>query len=191
MSNRTCSFPECAKQHSCKGYCQAHYKQMRQGKKLMPLVGTALTLDQRIMAKISKTATCWEWTGSISASGYGIIRHEGRSRPAHRSTYELFIGGIPDGMIIDHLCHNRSCVNPDHLRLATYKQNSEHLQGAYSNNASGILGVSWRPKEGKYVARVRHGGFSYYLGRFNTAEEAGEAARLKRLELFTHNNLDR
>lgn len=70
---------------------------------------------------------CWLWTGSKTPSGYGLARAEsGSSRRtgAHRMAYELLVGPIPEGLQLDHLCCNPSCVNPDHLEPVTARVNS-------------------------------------------------------------------
>jgi hypothetical protein len=74
---------------------------------------------------------CWLWTGAlIGSSGYGFIGYGGRKpngtsmyQLAHRISYELFKGPIPDGLQIDHLCRVHGCVNPDHLEAVTCKTN--------------------------------------------------------------------
>ena len=145
--------------------------------------------------KVDKTPTCWNWTGSKERKGYGRFgfRRNGKSLmfAAHRFAYQITVGPIPDGMIIDHTCHAPGCVNPSHLRVATYKQNNENLLRAQTRNASGIRGVTWHEPSRSWRARVGHMGKQVALGYFQSKEEAGEAARLKRLELHTHNDLDR
>lgn len=73
-----------------------------------------------------KTATCWFWTGPVDRHGYGRISEGGgggRLRFAHRVSYEIHVGTIPTGLVIDHLCRNRRCVNPAHLEPVTVGEN--------------------------------------------------------------------
>lgn len=77
-------------------------------------------LRQRVLAAITATPTgCWQWTGTVTDQGYGTIWVNGKNRKAHRVTYEMFVGPIPDGLTLDHLCRNRPCVNPEHLEPVT------------------------------------------------------------------------
>ena len=68
---------------------------------------------------------CWQWTGWCDSRGYAKTTAVGRKGKdwAHRVAYQLFVGPIPDGLTIDHLCRNTSCVNPDHLEPVTRREN--------------------------------------------------------------------
>lgn len=76
-------------------------------------------------SKVQQDASgCWLWTGCVGKrDGYGRFTRSGLSRLAHRAGYQLLRGEIPDGMVLDHLCRVRHCVNPDHLRVVTNREN--------------------------------------------------------------------
>lgn len=168
-----------------RGMCDMHYRRVKKAGTLPP----RKTIADRFWEKVDSSGECWEWTSS-KRMGYGRFRKTpGEEVPAHRFSLELAGTPAPEGIDVDHICGNRSCVRPAHLRLATRKQNLEHVNRLRSDNTSGYQGVTKR--RGKWHARVVHHGTRYLLGTYETAEEAGEAARLKRLELFTHNDRDR
>jgi len=145
----------------------------------------------RFWDKVDKTGECWNWTGAKKAAGYGQLAVNKRMLIAHRVSYTLANGQIPDGVHIDHRCHNKSCVNPAHLRPATQKQNNENPGVLRSDNTSGYRGVTWDPKNKKWVATVFNLGKTVHVGRFSSIEHARDAAIEKRNELFTHNDLDK
>jgi len=66
---------------------------------------------------------CWLWTACVSDNGYGKTTHRGRQQYAHRASYMEHVGEIPDGLVLDHLCRTRCCVNPAHLEAVTQRVN--------------------------------------------------------------------
>lgn len=78
---------------------------------------------QRFWSKVIKTGSCWEWTGAKNKKGYGHFCLNYDILKSHRVSYELFKELIPQGLQIDHLCKNTSCVNPDHLEVVTLQEN--------------------------------------------------------------------
>ena len=79
------------------------------------------------MAKIEVRADtqCWLWTGAKSLGGYGVAYYGGRQMGAHQATWLILRGDLPasNGLVLDHLCRNRPCVNPDHLEPVTDTEN--------------------------------------------------------------------
>lgn len=83
------------------------------------------TALQRFWARVDKTDTCWLWNRVYKGnSGYGTLSINGKETRAHRFSYETFVGPIPKGMTIDHLCRVRNCVNPEHLEPVTPRENT-------------------------------------------------------------------
>lgn len=85
---------------------------------------SAESLADRFWSKVERTTGgCWDWLGSLRPNGYGYIRFSGDTFVAHRLSFELTGHSIPSGAVIDHLCRNRRCVNPDHLEPVENREN--------------------------------------------------------------------
>jgi hypothetical protein len=78
------------------------------------------TFVKRFWQRVIKLENgCWEWTGKINNYGYGICQFNKKEKPAHCVAYAWKYGPIPNGLVADHTCRNRRCVNPDHVEPVT------------------------------------------------------------------------
>ena len=86
------------------------------------LIGTP---EKRFLARFKKgiETECWEWIHTKQKTGYGVFKWNYKTFLAHRFSYENYVGSIPNKLVIDHLCRNRSCVNPNHLEPVTIYEN--------------------------------------------------------------------
>lgn len=121
--------------------------------------------------------SCHEWTSSMYGNGYGSfhwvdMESKRHTMTAHRFAFLMHNGEIPDGMIVDHICHNRKCVNPLHLRIATRMQNQQNMR---SWSKTGYKGVSIHKNTGLFHACITYNRKVISLGYYKTPEEAGAA----------------
>lgn len=100
---------------------------------------------QRFTAKIAYDGLtgCWKWTGALlkgarpGQGGYGIFDAGGRTRTAHKVSYEHFVGSVPEGLMLDHfVCETRRCVNPAHMRPVSARENALRSDGITAANAA-------------------------------------------------------
>lgn len=185
---KSCNVGDCDGPVRGYGMCNMHYLRWRRnGDPLDP--GNRVihpTPEECFLARsepIVGDPGCIIWTGSVASGGYGSLRVNGRTVPAHRYAWEQQHGPIPDGMFIDHMCWERSCVNTEHLRLATHAENTWNRSGPQPGRKHDLpRGVS---RNGKgYMANVQRGGVQHYCGTFPTIAEASAAASNKRDILF-------
>ena len=153
---------------------------------------------RRFWSKVEKRADgCWIWAGSTKAncSGvrYGDVTIRRHVYLAHRVSWSIFHGQIPEGMVVDHRCYNPLCVNPAHLQVVTHQENDENRRGASSSKSnrprSGFRGVAW--DRGRWLVRAKHSGRNYYGGRYTDVNEANRAAIALRNRLMSNNLKDR
>lgn len=183
---KTCNIDGCEKTVNARGWCSMHYLRWR--KHGDPFVGGSTyggpeeAFEARTEPLVGDPG-CVVWMGPTDSSGYGRVWVNGRNVRAHRYAWERANGPIPDGMIIDHVCHERSCVNTDHLRLATPAENSWNRAGAHLGRTHDLPRGVYRHPAG-YQASVWRSGKRHHLGTFSTPEEASAAAQTKRALLF-------
>lgn len=118
-------------------------------------------LTQKI--RVDSQSGCWEWMANRTTQGYGRVWVEGRLQQAHRVTYALLLGPIPDGLVLDHfLCDNPPCVNPEHLRPTTNRANvlrgsgptAAHARVTHCPHGHPYAGSNLYVNKGKRYCRV-------------------------------------
>ena len=177
-SKKTCSISDCDKPVKARGWCSMHYDRwskhgdpLEQRRYFHSSPDEALS---RMSAEDPRTG-CIVWAGPKTLHGYGRISFRGETIYAHRHSWERVNGPIPDGMHIDHACHNKSCINPEHLRLATRVQNMRNLPGPRTGRVHDLpRNVSLRGS--RYSVRLGMGGGKINGGTYATVAEAAEAA---------------
>lgn len=121
-----------------------------------------ITPTERFLSKVQKTDGCWFWTAATNGKpGYGVFAFNRRQQLAHRVAYELFVGPVPDGLTLDHLCRVRNCVNPEHLEPVTLAENIDRGKAYRLRGADSIQGSKTHcPKGHPYDeanTRIRRG----------------------------------
>lgn len=117
---RRCQVADCDKEYRARGYCVKHYGEARRDGSLEIHYDKA---GQYNWKKIQVTGFCWLWTSVTNEAGYGTMKVRSKFWLAHRWVYEQLVGPIPEGLVLDHLCRVRHCVNPDHLEPVTTGEN--------------------------------------------------------------------
>lgn len=187
-----CTIDGCGRATSSggRGWCGMHWKRWRRYGNTSDHIPHYEATEEAYEARTVRVGDCIEWTGSTTRNGYGRFHRDGGIKLVHRYVYERENGPIPEGMYVDHICHNPSCSNIKHLRLATPGQNLQNHQGATVISKTGVRGV-YPAKGGRFYAQVTHKYKTYTVGSFGTIEDAEIAVIAKRNELHTHNNRDR
>lgn len=136
---KTCDIQGCSRPHIAKGWCRLHYgRAARNGGD--PLARQRLrgeTPEVRFWSRVDASGPCWLWTG-FTHDGYGSFTvTRGDTRRAHRYAWETLVGPVPAGLVIDHLCRVRNCVNPDHMETVSVWENTRRGQNHSAKNSKG------------------------------------------------------
>lgn len=123
-----CIVESCKRGRFSGDLCASHYEQKRKGKSFTHLI-RSLTAEERFWRYVNKTNTCWLWTKYKDIKGYGKFRvNKDILVVAHRYSFELVNGiKLPNHIHLDHLCRNKSCVNPEHLEMVTMDKNLDRM----------------------------------------------------------------
>lgn len=140
-----CSLPDCTRSPKARKLCNAHYQRWRRTGDptlVRQVQHHGLTADERFWRWVERGEGCWLWLASTDTKGYGLFGAEGKLSKAHRYAYELLVGPIPEGLVLDHLCRVRHCVNPDHLEPVTTYENILRGEGACASRMRGKVSRS-------------------------------------------------
>ncbi len=149
------------------------------------------TDENRFWARVKKTKSCWEWTGTKRKGGYGILKSNGKMVVASRFSYELLVIPIPNGLIVCHKCDNPGCVNPTHLFLGTHLTNA--LDKMQKGRHGGLIGSEHpnaildpptirKIRIAKYVRYSKEYGYPAIAKRFGTTPM--NVIRIRRKERY-------
>lgn len=173
---RPCSVIECGDLARTKGLCRHHYRLHLQGRPLtesrraQPRAPWQVRIWRFIEfggeVRPGVTSSCWQWGSSVDpVTGYGSLSVPGdsgrnRTQAAHRMMWQLINGPIPKGLLLDHVCRNRACVNVHHLRLVTPYMNTVHNSGSdaalLSRQTHCKRGHEFTPENTYYNAGTTH-----------------------------------
>lgn len=153
--------------------------------------------------EVNSVNGCWVWNGFLSHEGYGgfscCIEGSPKSYPAHRVSYMLYVGNIPEGLQVLHKCNNKRCVNPEHLYVGTHQDNMRDLReaGTLAGENNPNYGV---PCSGERKIKISRGVKRWLRGNpdFDPSEytsktwivrdPSGEELRIKNLTKFCRDN---
>lgn len=145
-----------------RGWCQAHYRRWRKTGNVqadVPLRDGSVTapIEHRLESMLDKSGDHWMFTGATDRAGYGLIwdSRRGNNSRAHRIAFELWVGPIPDGCDVHHVCETPGCCRPDHLEAKpSFKHNSDHHTKTHCVHGHEYTPENTRQRRGQKVCRT-------------------------------------
>lgn len=146
------------KRQRCNPCYQRHLRNEKRRGAFVDLRTSGGALVERLLAKVAVDPDgCWIFGGCLSGNGYGNLRDGAQMVSAHRASYEIFVGPIPPGLVIDHLCRVRACVNPAHLEPVTSQANvrrsPETVATIWGDRIHCAHGHEFTPENTRHVPR--------------------------------------
>lgn len=194
---KVCSIDDCHNKAISRTWCNKHYRRWYEHGDPNHIT-IARSPQERLTRYVRQDGDCISWVGGDNGKGYCVMTGSGleqfggrRTEYVHRAAWMLAHGPIAPGYDIDHKCHNRRCVNVDHLQAVTRKGNLENTKNLRSDNTSGYRNVVWSKQCGKWIVLVGHNGKTFYGGLYTNITDANNAAIALRLKHYTNNMVDR
>lgn len=160
---RCCCVIGCDRQAIAKSLCGMHYQRAKVNGD--PNIKRSLRgepLNRRFWSRVRITPGCWDWLGPVTADGYGRLFGVDKEARAHRLSFEMHVGPIPEGLFVLHKCDNPPCCNPDHLFLGTTLDNARDCIAKGRSNVAARSGTNhWMRNRPDLIARGSRMGRSH------------------------------
>ena len=187
-NSTTCSFDGCERPMRARGLCSPHHKQHKMGKPLKALrirKRDCVSPEDHFWSRVDKSSGCWVWTGPLTPAGYGQLRVDKTLYMAHRYSMLLKHGQLTEGLVVDHMCFNRACVNPAHLREVNLTGNGQN-RGTFSGSTGRRNVFPSHSKLNPYRVQLYVANRAVHIGVFATLDEADSAAIAARREHYPY-----
>lgn len=176
-----CAAPGCDNPGDSLELCTKHYQRMVHHGSLEVKSPSFETPEESFDYRTEWFGDCLLWTGR-KHRGYGRMWVDGKETLSHRYAWQRVHGLIQEGIEIDHICHNRACVNVEHLRLASKSQNQQNRRGPSPIGSSGFRNV--HRKGDKWEVKLTKDKKTYYFGTYADIGEAALVAEQARAKVF-------
>ena len=172
----TCSAKGCERPAFARGMCHRDYKRARRNGSLL-----RLTDDSRFYGNVQRSVLdCWLWTGS-KVRGYGRFGFRSKDQLAHRVSWILTHGEIPDGLLVLHRCDVKACIRPSHLFLGTQQDNMDDMVFKQRQNAPRGERSGQAKLTEKDVQSIRE----YHEAKVFTQKVLGEIFGISRRQIYS------